>query len=655
MFLKYIVSGFLGLGLLSVTACNQKPEISVEPYKQGIKQALNAVGLEEDALSVPKLGGRQIALPGRLGIVDSAMHDPLSMIVLSRKLSQTNPATSPAAYFSQQLGLYGLTIQPPVSDELALPTARELWGQLVRFSSKGDKPTKKMPEEWNHLDDPNAPLFRALRQLLYAEIKAEEAYRAAGFQPLHEEWQAIRAHLTGVIRDKEPTSGDKRWLTPKTYHQMGARIDLSRMASALLQLQAAVERAMPDLQLAATAASPVQLPIMWDTPLGRVKLAGTGPDRHEGDYLLLIDLGGNDVYENVGADVTRLENSRKHVSVVIDISGDDKVSWTKTPGSGAGVMGLAVWADMAGNDHYEGGNVGLGAGLFGAGLFWDASGDDRYMAGSLAQGAGGYGLGLFIDGAGADTYKGALAGQGFGSSGGIGILVDVEGNDSYSCGEVVRDQDEGRNLRHDVVHYLSMCQGFGFGLRPEASGGVGALIDLNGNDSYRADIFAQGSAYWFGLGMLVDRSGDDRYDCFEHCQGEGVHLAAGILADFAGNDEYVGYEHAQGTGIDRAAGVLYDAAGDDRYRAHLDSQGAGLKPYGVGILIDETGNDRYESVMSSQGYAATASGSEGFPEGQWPVGILLDRDGKNTFLQPSIPPAVSQGRIQNLHGIAVAK
>ena len=97
---------------------------------------------------------------------------------------------------------------------------------------------------------------------------------------------------------------------------------------------------------------------------------------------------------------------------------------------------------------------------------------------------------------------------------------------------------------------------------------MGLLLDHQGNDSYSADIFAQGAAYWFGFGMLVDGAGNDRYEAFEHAQGEGLHLAAGLLADWGGDDHYTGNEHVQGVGMDRSAGILFEAAGISR-RARL--------------------------------------------------------------------------------------
>ncbi|MBW2244379.1 MAG: hypothetical protein JRH01_20535 [Deltaproteobacteria bacterium] len=426
------------------------------------------------------------------------------------------------------------------------------------------------------------------------------------------------------------------------YHRIGSRVDTQALANLLLNSLHAAELAIPDLQQLGDR----DLPLEWETPLGRVRVAGRGPDHHTGEFLLLIDLGGDDIYREVGRAL-----QPNQISTVIDLAGDDTVLWEQTPGPGAGVMGIGLWIDLSGDDRYAGRNLSMGAGVFGAGLLWDAEGDDVYEGGSRVQGAGQYGVGVLLDGGGDDTYTAQLNSQGYGGTGGFGLLVDLAGNDSYSCTPLVPDDIEERIQRHDAPHYTNFCQGSAFGRRPAVSGGIGLLLDRKGNDRYAVDLFGQGSALWFGLGMLVDGAGHDRYQAFEHGQGDGVHLGAGLLSDWGGDDEYTGYEHCQGVGVDRAAGLLYDDSGDDLYRSHSESQGAGVKPYGVGLLIDALGDDRYQAANTSQGYSARPP--DGFPESEWPVGVLLDLGGADGFVQPEIPQPDPRGRKQNRQGIAV--
>ena len=151
--------------------------------------------------------------------------------------------------------------------------------------------------------------------------------------------------------------------------------------------------------------------------------------------------------------------------------------------------------------------------------------------------------------------------------------------------------------------------------------------------------------------MLVEGAGNDHYEAYEHAQGEGLHLSAGLLADWGGNDTYTGYEHVQGVGIDRSAGILYEATGNDVYQSRRESQGAGLKSLGVGLLVDLAGDDSYKALSESQGYSG---GPEpGFPENEWPTGILLELGGENSFDLPYADEINSTGRIQNKQGIAI--
>lgn len=616
-------------------ACGAERKEGEQKLDSALDRALSALHLDRTAMSLPKIGSYKVAERGRLPIVDAVLNDPMRMIGLSADLAATevDPATS--LYLARLLGGVGLKDTAPAEQAATTPDAQAVWAALNQkvSGSRSTTPPQLVGD---------APLARALRNLLFAAAQVQMIYDAAGGKPSPSELAAIQKHLLNAVRKPEPKPGDERWLMPFAYHDIGARADVSALTGGLLRLVAAVQTALPDLR-AATRTSPTA-PIAWETPLGKVGVWGMGNDRHSGGYLLLIDLGGDDRYDDVGR-----PPGKSGVSVVIDLSGNDVVRWHDNPGPGAGVLGIDLWADMQGNDQYLGGNMGAGAALLGAGMLWDAQGDDVYRGGSMVQGVGQYGVGVLLDEQGNDSYEAGVAGQGFGGPGGFGFLVDLAGNESYSCGRVAPDQAEDRVARHAGVHYLSMCQGYAFGLRPQASGGVGVLLDRSGDDLYKADIFAQGGGYWFGLGMLVDRQGNDQYKAFEHCQGSGLHLGAGVLADLGGDDTYAGYEHCQGVGIDRAAGVLYEVAGNDRYQAEHQSQGSGIKPYGVGLMIDMQGDDQYVATAQSQGYSAL---SLEFPAEQWPLGVLLDLGGANEFQQPDMKKPNGDGRISSRGGIA---
>ncbi len=619
---------------LLITACGKTSEDNARAH---VNEALGKIGLTEKVLSVPKLPFPH-STPARLAAVDAAMQDPLTMIGLSQRIVQHKPAGRWVTYLA---GLFDLLNIQPMSvplDLSAAPTATKVWTQLMDAASAADK-TLERPLEWQQ----DRPVFRALRRLLSAAAATRQAHKAAGGNPTAAEWAVIQDGLSVAVYSVATETKTHR-LSLDEYHQVGAKTKVDELAHALLRLLAAVEQAIPELR----RATPPAQPLDWQTPLGRVRVAGTGPDHHSGEFLLLVDLGGDDVYEEIGRVL-----KPGQVSIVIDLAGNDRVTWEKAPGPGAGILGISLWADLSGDDRYTGRNLGMGVGLFGAGLLWDAAGNDLYQGGSRVQGTGQYGVGVLLDGGGNDTYIANLHAQGFGGTGGYGILLELGGDDTYACVPLVPDPVRARNQRQRAVHYVSQCQGYAFGRRPEISGGVGLLLDRTGDDRYEADLFAQGAAYWFGLGMLVEGSGDDHYEAFEHCQGEGLHLSAGILADWSGDDEYAGFEHCQGVGLDRAVGILYEDSGNDRYHAYHKSQGTGLNPYGAGVLIEVAGNDSYRAAKDSQGYSARPP--EAFPASEWPVGVLVDLAGEDTFSQPALAPPTAAGRVRNRQGIAVDK
>jgi hypothetical protein len=615
-----------------LAACNRESDrgSSFEPQ---LLDALEKIGLGRDTLVEPKVP-YPVSTRARLPLVDKAMSDPPFMVGLSRQLLDQDSAESRGAYLIHLLHLLELKAAEPEAAAYAAVSMDMVVGQIQEVY--GVIPETPPP---NWLAE-TAPAT-ALRLLIFEIIVAHKAWLDSGGNPTPEELSAIQQHIATTLMSRD-TDPDPHRLLLDAYHSVGARQNLKALASAPVRLLAAIERSLPALQ----QAGPTELTGEWLTPMGKIKVAGTGDDTHTSEFALLIDPGGNDTYRDVAA---AIEPGR--ISVVIDLAGDDTVNWDKVQGPGAGLLGIGLWLDLAGNDHYSGHNMGVGVGLLGAGLFWDTAGNDTYDAGTLSQGVGQYGLGILFDDHGNDHYTATLEAQGYGGPAGFGMLIDLEGDDTYACKDVFPDPTPKRAARHHEVHYLSMCQGYGFGLRENISGGVGLLMDRKGNDSYISDIFAQGAAYWFGLGMLVEGAGDDHYEAFEHAQGEGLHLSAGLLADWAGNDSYSGYEHVQGVGMDRAAGILYDNAGNDVYQSHRESQGAGLKSLGVGLLVDNAGNDTYTALTDSQGYSGRPE--PGFPDSEWPTGILLDLGGTNIFDQPYADDVDSTGRIQNKQGIAI--
>jgi hypothetical protein len=351
-----------------------------------------------------------------------------------------------------------------------------------------------------------------------------------------------------------------------------------------------------------------------ETSSGEIIIGGYGSSRYTGSPSIIIDLGGDDQY-NISAQQDNPGGS----SVIIDLGGDDLYRAEGDFAYGSGFLGTGILVDLSGDDTYLTKNFSLGSGLFGVGLLVDEAGDDKYFGDTFGQGAGSFGMGILVDMKGADQYSGALFVQGFGFVSGLGALIDSSGNDNYFAGGRYKDI-----LRYKD-HYISLSQGFAYGLRPMMSGGIGMLFDLSGNDVYTSDIFGQGASYWFSLGTLFDKEGNDKYVSFQYAQGAGTHLCLATLEDESGNDVYISHGVSQGCGHDLAFGFLWDKSGSDNYVSESLSQGAG-SANGFGILADESGDDGYyiQVKANTQGY--------GNPRRDYgSVGILLDLSGKDGY------------------------
>jgi len=191
---------------------------------------------------------------------------------------------------------------------------------------------------------------------------------------------------------------------------------------------------------------------------------------------------------------------------------------------------------------------------------------------------------------------------------------------TFFCGCLVPDH------RDTSGAFQTLSQGFGLGWRPFASGGIGILYNGEGDDTYEGSYFSQGSGYWHSIGMLIDKNGNDHYRARRYSQGAGTHWAIGALIDHGGDDRYLSWGVSQGCGHDRSIGILWDGQGNDRYNGEWLSQGAG-NDAGRGVLIDEKGNDTYEA-------GADGVQGNGKFDVRWDersIGLLVDGDGEDIF------------------------
>jgi len=335
----------------------------------------------------------------------------------------------------------------------------------------------------------------------------------------------------------------------------------------------------------------------WETPWGWIRIRGKGKHNVNGDdALLIVDLGGNDNY--IGG--VAASTSTHLINLVLDMQGDDTYKSDK-PSQGAGLCGVGVLIDAKGNDTYTAEHNSQGLGQFGLGLLADLEGDDDYFTKFSGQGCGYFGIGLLFDVDGNDNYKLYADGQGLGGVSGVGVLADRKGDDNYIA--VRQHTVTGRPSYHspglDVC--VSNAQGCGMGRRGDGSdghswaGGLGALLDSEGNDVYRSGNWSMGTGYWFGIGLLHDRSGNDEYHGVAYTQGTGAHFCIGALIDEEGDDKHLAEENSRCSiswAHDFTISILLDVKGDDLYRIETDGLACSINR-SVALLLDLNGNDTY--------------------------------------------------------------
>jgi hypothetical protein len=409
-----------------------------------------------------------------------------------------------------------------------------------------------------------------------------------------------------------------------TLQGIAASTDTTTLDRAANMFLTATARFVGSLRAAAGRIEFQDKAVRFDSAIGVVSIGTRGDDVHGPDAAVTVDPGGNDVYE-------RLPSTEGAISVIVDLEGNDRYR-----GSDLVVHGLSAIVDLSGNDRYAMSGPGLGAAIAGTSLLLDFEGDDSYEADLFGQGAAAFGLGAIVDLRGNDRYALRAGGQGLGFAGGVGLLWDRGGNDSYTARGLSDIFDRGGGI--------SGAQGAALGFRTMLGAGVGILRDESGDDVYQAEMFAQGMGFYYGLGLLWDGGGNDAYRAVRYAQGNGVHEAVGVLCDESGNDRYeLGVGVGQGMGLDLSVGILRDGAGNDSYRALSHAQG-NATANGVGILIDAGGRDEWDMASDRLSWGR----AEWFRELP-SVGLLLYDPAQATFAREGKTLAPS-GRSAELGG-----
>ncbi|MFH1231024.1 MAG: hypothetical protein V1709_05950, partial [Planctomycetota bacterium] len=360
--------------------------------------------------------------------------------------------------------------------------------------------------------------------------------------------------------------------------------------------------------------------IEFNTPLGKVCFNGKNEDNtYQGeDYLLIIDLAGNDTYKGAASSSYKLEHP---ISTIIDWSGNDTyVSDKTTPCSqGAGVMGYGFLIDNGGDDTFTAVNNAQGMCYFGVGILWDRGGNDTFKGHTSVQGSASFGVANLVKIAGNDSYYAYYTSQGFGFTGGYGVLIDTDGDDKYVAEpyDLIHPGTGG----HDNLRNYSFCQGVGWGQRGDIfgghsmGGGTGILQDLGGNDHYECGVFAQATGYWYGTGILHDKSGNDTYEGSFFVQSGTAHMGLTMLLDEAGDDTYHVWHAISIAGAhDFSVSYLIDKGGNDHISCwewkdkdwKQSITPTGTKGNGGGVMVGSSitnsfamyikigGNDTYE-------------------------------------------------------------
>jgi hypothetical protein len=380
----------------------------------------------------------------------------------------------------------------------------------------------------------------------------------------------------------------------------------------------------------------------WESPWGWIRIRGGDNDVIDGqDALLIVDLGGNDIYRGGVAAST----ADRSIGLLLDLAGDDQYL-SDVPAQGAGLCGIGVLIDNAGDDTYGARHYAQGVGQFGLGLCADLAGNDTYFNKYSGQGCGYFGIGLLFDAAGIDDYQIYADGQGLGGVSGVGVLADRSGDDKYTA---VREHSvTGRPSYHspDDDVCVSNAQGCAMGRRGDGAdghswaGGLGALLDGEGNDSYTSGNWSMGTGYWFGIGVLHDRSGNDEYHGTVWSQASGAHFCIGVLIDEAGNDQHlveVTANNSLAFAHDFTIAILLDAGGDDVYDVKNNGMGYSINR-SVAMLIDVGGDDTYKSekterpgfAQNSEGFRARDGVGTYFAD-TTSIGLFLDVGGDDTY------------------------
>ena len=525
--------------------------------------------------------------PYRLATVRYAKRDPLKLPGVAKDLARSlAPAARPG-------GLPFFCFAAARVEGAALSTAPILTSQAPQAPPLGVGIRE-------HVDYVLALMHRARDTIAYACSSVTPAERETLVKELP---SLARKFQENIVVHEDPDR--ERWRRHAKTIELAAKVDRRMLTQALLELAPLAEPAYLDRLAADLGRAEAQGgtymagnnegthgPVLLEetTDLGSIVVGGSGPNVYRGDYALIIDLGGNDRYLRHAGGAT----PERPVAVCLDLDGDDVYSATEPFAQGAAFLGAGLLVDRRGNDRYTSDEPFVqGAALCGAAALVDFAGNDEYRGAGFCQGAAFMqGAAALLDGEGNDRYEAGVDAQGFAGPGTVAALVDGAGDDVYAALGAKRSGYGEPGL------FDGFAQGVGCGIRGRASGGIGALVDVAGNDRYLAGNFAQGGGYYFGFGLLADLGqGDDEYEGTRYAQGFAAHSALGALWDDGGNDRYGGSIGAiAGAAWDLSVAAFLDEGGDDRYDGASNFSLGASAHNGLALFFDRGGRDRYRHL-----------------------------------------------------------
>ena len=300
----------------------------------------------------------------------------------------------------------------------------------------------------------------------------------------------------------------------------------------------------------------------------------------------MVSTSGDDTFEAV--DIAQ-GSALGGVGILVNGRGNDQYT-ARCRVQGQAVGGFGLLLDRGGEDRYRAALLSQGVGgPIGFGVLADRDGEDHYYAGGLYS--GGYN----------DTpgYGGWSQGVGVGprgsANGGIGVLLDGGGDDVY----------EYDYFSHGGGYWFAAGFARDFGGNDQRIGSTRTKFDGSPREVKPFVRWGLGYGCHYALGFLIDDSGDDTYVGTTASVAFSWDVAVGALLDLDGNDHYKASSAANAANAGLA--VLLDSTGDDRYQARrlgyanpkvnyhpIEKAGGNFS-----MLLDRGGEDDFGEIASN--------------------------------------------------------